>query len=216
MSRAGEPLTLGCSKCRFAAKGCSRCRDPSFKGRRGSRLAPPAPQSDPVPPPVVSDWFNGVSAADSSDDPGPDRLHTSPLPPPAEDAPQPVKHSHFFAASDEAEQPSSLSQPETVEKGASAPAASLSAGPDCSHATAVDSYPQQEPSEAGSARTVTNHAPSDGGLSDTSDFKAKLQERMLQNKSSPRKLLTSRQRPAPNARAGQKRIKVHTRSHIAA
>ena len=28
-------LVLGCSKCRGAPKGCARCRDPSFGGRRG-------------------------------------------------------------------------------------------------------------------------------------------------------------------------------------
>ena len=28
---------LGCSKCRFAKNGCGTCRDPSFRGKRGSR-----------------------------------------------------------------------------------------------------------------------------------------------------------------------------------
>ena len=29
------PLVLGCSKCRFVKTGCSACKNPKFKGRRG-------------------------------------------------------------------------------------------------------------------------------------------------------------------------------------
>ena len=38
-SRGSVPpkLILGCSKCRFAKNGCGTCRDPSFRGKRGSR-----------------------------------------------------------------------------------------------------------------------------------------------------------------------------------
>jgi hypothetical protein len=28
-------LVLGCAKCRRSPTGCSQCRDPSFKGKRG-------------------------------------------------------------------------------------------------------------------------------------------------------------------------------------
>ena len=31
--------TLGCSKCRYSARGCARCRNPDFKGYRGPRPA---------------------------------------------------------------------------------------------------------------------------------------------------------------------------------
>ena len=29
------PLVLGCSKCRFVKTGCSKCKNPNFKGKRG-------------------------------------------------------------------------------------------------------------------------------------------------------------------------------------
>ena len=31
--------TLGCSECRYSARGCARCRNPDFKGYRGPRPA---------------------------------------------------------------------------------------------------------------------------------------------------------------------------------
>ena len=33
----GEGLVLGCSKCRYSSTGCKQCKDPSFKGKRGSK-----------------------------------------------------------------------------------------------------------------------------------------------------------------------------------
>ena len=33
-AKAAEPETLGCSKCRWSARGCGKCRDPEFAGFR--------------------------------------------------------------------------------------------------------------------------------------------------------------------------------------
>ena len=36
-AKAKTALVLGCSKCRYLKNGCSTCRDPLFKGKRGAR-----------------------------------------------------------------------------------------------------------------------------------------------------------------------------------
>ena len=49
----------------------------------------------------------------------------------------------------------------------------------------------------------------DGSQSDVSDFRSKLQDRILQNKSSPRKLvLHTRRQDADSSKPARKRIKV--------
>ena len=206
---------LGCSKCRFASKGCRQCRNPAFKGRRGAKpirdgLAQPLPK-EPAEHPrakrrkLASHQPHGSQAAASRPEPSADASASA-----RDEAGQSGICSRFFADP----KTQRVSELHTVTR--TTPRVSQSRMQAASEACkAVPATSAQQPvvSELCATAAACGAAAcsqSAGSGSELSGFQAQLAERILHNKTSPRKLLPSSNREAGTAdtRRLRKRLKV--------
>lgn len=88
--------TLGCSKCRFAVKGCARCRDPAFAQRQAKKrkksqqdvsMTNPPPHTTHQPTAAIASRLHALlqppSTPASSSNPITHRDHTTDIAPPS-------------------------------------------------------------------------------------------------------------------------------------
>ena len=218
MPDSGQPLLLGCSKCRYASKGCAQCRNPDFKGRRGSRPGKPKQEAQcaqaDIQPPTGHEPQTPPSTLKAA-------ANVDQAPPSPEGAQTAVKRSRYFSAGGSPDQQGSDNPkvpPPVSETSIPAEAAHPTASPDPQSSPQLDQATSaQDAAQHASDVSASSPAPTvsdgtacnDGSQSDFSDFRSRLQERILQNKSSPRKLVLHRKRQAPDSsKPDRKRIKV--------
>ena len=214
---------LGCSRCRYSAKGCSRCRAPTFTGQRGRPAAKQPGDEDAALPQHEATTPQPVQQQDAAHTSKvPEQLTAGPVQPGQTDEQQPAeapssseesKPSRYFAAAaaqPDAEQEAPTSRAAGAKAGSAAAETSSPAVAGAAEAhTEQAAASVQQASEAAEATASDTSAAalSDGSLSGLSDFQSKLQEKLLQNKTSPRKRLPGglRHQDKPNKRI---RVKV--------